>query len=391
MTNFAMVKYSTENIGDEVQAIAARRFLPKIDDYVDRDRFSEYNPAQKTKLIANAWYIRNPKAWPIKSENVNPLLVAMHISTKDKDVVNAFLTQESKDFLNKFGPVGARDETTKDFLIENGIDSYFSGCMTLTLQRDEKIKKREFVLAVDVPRDVLDVMRKNTDREVIDLSVYHFPFLSTEDRFFVAEYFLALYQSAAAIVTTRLHCMLPSLALETPVFLIKDSERYEPKRYAGLDNLVRNATDKEYIDNPSIFDLNNPTENSKEYLKIRERLIKTAQDFTGFSNDETFATRSFSDDLFDLRFIRSFAFGWNSTFKKALVEGDFNWKSEQYRDIKQKFELTNQVLDEKNEKIKNIESENKKLKDELGDIKSSKIWRTAQRIAEIKNKLIDRS
>ena len=38
---YALYKYSTENIGDEIQSIAARRFLPQVDYYIDRDRDGE--------------------------------------------------------------------------------------------------------------------------------------------------------------------------------------------------------------------------------------------------------------------------------------------------------------------------------------------------------------
>ena len=61
---FALLNYSTENIGDEVQSIAARRFLPRIDEYVDRDKLAEWEPNQPTKLIMNGWYNRDPKGWP---------------------------------------------------------------------------------------------------------------------------------------------------------------------------------------------------------------------------------------------------------------------------------------------------------------------------------------
>lgn len=98
-------------------------------------------------------------------------------------------------------------------------------------------------------------MRESTKREVIELSVYHYPFLENEERFKVAEYILALYQSAHAVVTTRLHCFMPSLAFETPVLLIKDSEKYEPARYGGLDTLPHSLTDKEYIEHPEKYPL----------------------------------------------------------------------------------------------------------------------------------------
>ena len=83
-----------------------------------------------------------------------------------------------------------------------------------------------------------------------------------------------LYQSAHAIVTTRLHTALPSLALRTPVVLIKDDDNYDPVRYSGLDNLVRNATADEYMNDYNLFDLDDPGDNPARYLKIRQSLIE---------------------------------------------------------------------------------------------------------------------
>ena len=47
---YGLFKYETENIGDEIQSIAARRFfLPSVDAYIDRDRLGEYCPDEETK------------------------------------------------------------------------------------------------------------------------------------------------------------------------------------------------------------------------------------------------------------------------------------------------------------------------------------------------------
>lgn len=49
----------------------------------------------------------------------------MHININNKNVLNHFLTEESRDFLVKYGPVGTRDHLTRDFLLENDIPAYF--------------------------------------------------------------------------------------------------------------------------------------------------------------------------------------------------------------------------------------------------------------------------
>ncbi|HEM5142835.1 TPA: polysaccharide pyruvyl transferase family protein [Streptococcus suis] len=363
---FALLNYSTENIGDEVQSIAARRFLPHIDEYVDRDRLAEWEPNQPTKLIMNGWYNRDPKGWPPKnSDLLKPLLTSIHVSVKDDAVREAFETSESLEFLKKNGPVGARDIQTLEFFKQQGLETYFSGCVTLTLQRDPDIKKQDFILAVDVPKDVVKKMRESTKREVIELSVYHYPFLENEERFKVAEYILALYQSAHAVVTTRLHCFMPSLAFETPVLLIKDSEKYEPARYGGLDTLPHSMTDKEYIEHPEKYPLDSPLPNPTEYQTIREKMIERLHGFTGYSNDITFRTLPLSELPLNISAIRIFAYTWSSTYKKALLEGDVAWNEERIADFER-------ILVEKCDELSTLDAAKQELNMRLNDVIANK-------------------
>lgn len=382
--DYGLFKHSTENIGDEIQSIAARRFLPRVDEYTDRDELRNFHPKKPTKLIMNGWHNRKPAGWPPNDENIVPLLVSMHVSTKDPRVVKQFLSKKSVEFLKKYGPVGARDTATEEFFRENDIPTYFSGCITLTLQKDPDLEKQDFILAVDLPKKVVEAMRKRTKRRVIEISVYHFPKLSREERFAVAEYFLSLYQMAAAVVTTRLHAMLPSLALETPVLLIKDNKKYEPKRYGGLDDLVRSATEAKFLKDASIFDLENPTPNGKAYQKIRRDLIKRCKEFTGYDNQKSFRSVDLTVAYKDPKLIEVFAFGWSNTFPKALLEGDVKWKTRQYNDLKRI--LARERLERKQNQDK-IEKENEILRQELNSIYSSRTWRWCRRARRAIRKL----
>ncbi|BDD40577.1 MULTISPECIES: polysaccharide pyruvyl transferase family protein [Streptococcus] len=392
---FALMKYSTENIGDEVQSIAARRFLPHIDEYVDRDKLAEWEPKEPTKIIMNGWYNREPKGWPPQNtEKLKPLITSVHVSTKDDEVRKAFESEESLKFLLKNGPVGARDKQTLDFFEQNGLDAYFSGCLTLTLQRDPEIEKKGFILAVDVPKNVVEKMRETTNREIIELTVYHFPFLENEERFAVAEYMLALYQSAHAVVTTRLHCFLPSLAFETPVLLIKDSEKYEPARYGGLDVLPHSLTDEEYIENPERFPLDEPLKNPERYKEIRELMIERARSFTGYSNDKTFRTLPLEKLPMDISAIRIFAYTWSSTFKKALLEGDVAWDAERIADFErivgEKTDRISTLLFEQESlhgDIQRLNDDIDRLNDEIQKIQASFSWKITEPIRKLSSLL----
>ena len=103
-------KIATLNIGDYIQALASSQYYPQIDGFIDRDiELKDYN-GEECKIIMNGWYMHNPENWP-PSNKIKPLFVA----------------------LKRNEPIGCRDYWTTNLLKNHGVNSYFSGCMTLTL------------------------------------------------------------------------------------------------------------------------------------------------------------------------------------------------------------------------------------------------------------------
>ncbi|WP_024408336.1 hypothetical protein [Streptococcus suis] len=50
------------------------------------------------------------------------------------------------------------------------MDSYWSGCLTLTIQPEKDIAKRDIVLAFDLPNAVYDKLVKESNYQVIRMS-----------------------------------------------------------------------------------------------------------------------------------------------------------------------------------------------------------------------------
>jgi hypothetical protein len=50
---YGLLTYSTTNIGDEIQSVTARRFLPAVDVYIDRDSLDRTGESEPFKLILN--------------------------------------------------------------------------------------------------------------------------------------------------------------------------------------------------------------------------------------------------------------------------------------------------------------------------------------------------
>lgn len=290
--NFSLLSVSTVpaiNIGDYIQALASRQFLPKIDSYIEREHLKEYD-GNKTNMIMNAYYMHDATQWP-PSDKINPLLVSVHINTLVKDLM---LSDEGIAYFKKHQPVGCRDYETERILRSHGIEAYFSGCMTLTLGKKYKSEhKNGKVYFVDVN---LPVKNRKDKIKLMFLSVFHYKIIKTlfkklsistqsrhtpteiwlkatrmylgfrklaeeslllnanylthEDwkynmlvdndaRIEAAENLVKCYAEASLVVTSRIHCALPCLAVGTPVYYVYDDNmpKYSSCRLDGLIQL----------------------------------------------------------------------------------------------------------------------------------------------------------
>ena len=64
MIKYASLMYSTSNIGDNFQTIAAEQHLPVVNKKVNRDNLNQVVESDKFVLIMNGWYTHDPENWP---------------------------------------------------------------------------------------------------------------------------------------------------------------------------------------------------------------------------------------------------------------------------------------------------------------------------------------
>lgn len=212
---FGVLKFSSYNIGDEIQSVAAMQFLPQVDYYIHREDIDKFrSEGDKVKLIMNAWWMWRPDHFP-PSKDIEPLLISMHIS---ETIRNRFLENGVKEYLIQNGPVGCRDLGTLQYLQENNVPAYFSGCLTLTLQGNKEMKqnRKDYILCIDTP--VLFLSLKNMNKG----------------------------------------------------------------RFGGLSSLLHESSDEEFIRNKEIYNVDNPPANPQKYCELRDNLIQRCSDFTGY-------------------------------------------------------------------------------------------------------------
>lgn len=84
--NGLLVFSDTANIGDYIQSCAQEQFLDTVDVYVERERLNSFHSDIKTKVIMNGWFMEEPQNFP-PSEDIAPLFVSFHISPREADKI----------------------------------------------------------------------------------------------------------------------------------------------------------------------------------------------------------------------------------------------------------------------------------------------------------------
>ena len=271
------------NIGDYIQSLAAKQFLPHVDQYVDRDLLSKYK-GKKINLIMNAWwYIWNKNK--NFSKNINPLFVSCHFNNIEN------ISEDTLLYLKEHEPIGCRDYNTRNFLLNHGIKAYFSGCLTLTFgntynvpidKRDNKVLFVDYILDEEKNEHIKNTFLKILS-EYVDCKTEYIQHRvplnnNISENFKLAEYLLDKYSKAKLVITTNLHCALPCLAMHTPVVFV--IPHYDHKRFNGLDNLLNiigKAPNGDFINTVQIK--NNFVVNSDKYKQYADNLSKICKEF----------------------------------------------------------------------------------------------------------------
>jgi len=325
---------SQVNIGDYIQALASAQFLPHVDGFIQREELKEYS-SEECKVIMNGWYMHHPEQWP-PSNKIQPLFVAIHFNVLAQAML---LSNDSIAYLKAHSPIGCRDIYTRDLLNKEGIDAYFSGCMTLTLGYKYHSEKKEdkcyfvdpyfithwncssivsnsiylifhwkaiSVIAKKYPETKTGLRRKmilttfyreysriftketllNAEYICQQNTSYKQNFKSDEERLKEAERLVGKYAKARLVVTSRIHCALPCLGLGTPVIYTEDIDQSEASscRLGGLHELLNilrwkdNHLERNFSDKGKISIYNHPT-NKSGWKIYADKLIQICQDF----------------------------------------------------------------------------------------------------------------
>ena len=303
-------KPGSVNIGDYVQSLAAKQFIPHVDQFIDRDSI-KYYCGSSVKMIMNGWWTGLDGIEEL-SPQINPLFISYHIDS------HHLVSSGQLKYLKKHEPIGCRDLATKEFLEKKGIKAYFSGCLTLSLGRTYGIKeseRQEKVIFNEVEmRKIPSLLnlkklfskgmkfswRKRQDdlkinqlftmlsgANEISRTNHQFPLGRTYDEYFLeAELLLKEYARAKLVVTSRIHCALPCIGMGVPVLLV--FEEFDKFRYRGILEFMNfigfssNGALKYNLTGMVSDDMKMVLFAPNRHLECEEALVKKVQDFVQF-------------------------------------------------------------------------------------------------------------
>lgn len=294
---FGVLKYDAKdgrnkNIGDYIQSLAAMQFTGPDVVLVEREHLHEYDGAP-LRMILNAYYMHHPQNWP-PSNQIEPLLISIHINPHKAEEM---LSDKGIEYFKRYEPIGCRDKGTEEILRLRGIETYFSGCLTLTLGNSFQHNPTEGKICFVDPfyrrprgRTLKSALRcaaflfKNVghlstiiriakrlqgsvspqailstavfynayrssfsdhlleNAEYVTHNVSEADFPTEMEKFSFAKNLVAKYSQCELVVTSRIHAALPCLGIETPVIFVTD-DHFQRKpssqgRFEGILDLL---------------------------------------------------------------------------------------------------------------------------------------------------------
>lgn len=146
------------------------------------------------------------------SPKIIPVFLALSIMSSN-------ISEEECIYLRRFEPIGCRDYHTVKILRSHNIMAYLNGCMTATLPKRDNLNGKN-VYIVDLPKKYFDYIPDSIKKDAVIKSQILDCCEKPEKE--MQELLDEYADNASLVITTRLHCAMPCVAMGLPVVLMKD-------------------------------------------------------------------------------------------------------------------------------------------------------------------------
>lgn len=212
------------NIWDDIQTLGATKAVEDLwfkIIYIDREN-PNIDEEKINCILMQGWMMHNPENF-MKFAQKPCIFFGIHFSTGlKKKIKNSPLCQ---DFLRKSAPIGCRDKDTLKFIQFLWIDGYFSGCLSTIQPINTTTSKKDSIFLVDCDFlwQPLWCIFQTWNLEIFSHTIW---WSWLNERFYKTEKLLNKYsKEAKLVITTKLHCALPCLALNIPVIFIRTEKK----------------------------------------------------------------------------------------------------------------------------------------------------------------------
>lgn len=232
------VKDRVVNIGDHMQLIAIMNLykymgIPEEDivriEYYDLfDYEGEYLILPINFIYFNPYYGERDL---IFSPKIIPVFLGIHC-------ISAAFNDREIDYLKRYAPIGCRDAATLELMRKMNIPSYLHGCLSVTLPK--RTGAGHNVFCVDVPKEIYENIPLKLREKAECLSHQFYGNidgngLAGKSLEKIAYERLNYYKTAELVITSRLHCAAPCLAMGIPtIFAVA---KYS-STYAWIDKFL---------------------------------------------------------------------------------------------------------------------------------------------------------
>ena len=348
---------SRKNIGDYIQSIAQEQFWETIDCYVEREELNSFLSDKPTNVIMNGWFMIKPQNFP-PHPCINPFYISFHINSKVEKKMMSLATIEhlkryepigtrdtdTKELLEKYGIncyFSGCLTTTLGLKYKNEspqknnpvfVDPYYLVAGTRRDLYSWSLYLKNFCYLIKNWRKVNKFINR-FDNEFrtwygklssklekrVCASVFYETYKSvcSDELLFNAEYvthnvdttrfsnndewmeyargLIKKYAKSKYVITSRIHCALPCLGVETPVIFVQAGSLYDGtlrdnSRFGGLIEMFNIVSYELGTIKPissSMKDLfrkgklklNSSFDNPILYKKYRDEMIKKTFEF----------------------------------------------------------------------------------------------------------------
>lgn len=235
------------NIGDNIQSMAVKRLFEYA--HIAKENIMEipYFGAEKVmkpcNLIIQGHFSRQTNMAFMHNPYINPIFIGFAL-------MDSILLPEEIEYFKKYEPILCRDEFTQKIFERYQIEAYICGCLTLTLDRRQKEPSNGFYFFVDVKDEFIKKIPEHVKKKAIFLTQNIEIDKADEQTMEYGEKIAykrvnEYRDSAKMIITSKLHCMCPCVAMGIPTLAVGNNFSY---RYSFIDAFVPMLDEKNFED-----------------------------------------------------------------------------------------------------------------------------------------------